>query len=256
VAVVGAIVATLGFSVSAGASTDPTTGPVQVGLYAPNALVPINPVTGQAVNTATTVTPASTSYTTWECNGSGGWVAIASDYNSWAIGECANGWTVSPAKEVTLNNSLWVGGSITGDYNNCGWIDTSGLAFNTGGTSPNNCGGTGRDSSTFIAPGMTWTEDYPNGSESGVPITNTNSCTEYGNFFPWSSSAHAIDPIRTIGPSSGRLGVRYQALNVGEYTGDTYYMVIDQDVGPDGNGNWVFVDGNKCGLELPPPGTY
>jgi len=78
-------------------------------------------------------------------------------------------------------------------------------------------------------------------------------CEEYANYFPWSASAHPVDPIRWT--QRHRLDVRYLALHGDTQTGHPFYLVRDINA-VHGLGNWVFVSGVACGITTGKPGSY
>jgi hypothetical protein len=78
-------------------------------------------------------------------------------------------------------------------------------------------------------------------------------CTEFANFFPWSTRAHPSDPLRMT--RRHMLDVRYQALHGDEWTGTPYYLVRDQQA-HHGSGNWVFISSAECRVSVGSPGTY
>jgi hypothetical protein len=87
-------------------------------------------------------------------------------------------------------------------------------------------------------------------THTGVAVNNKN-CDLYGNFFPWSSNAHAANTLRTVPQSSNRLLIRYEAKNRDVNTGGAYDMVQDTGVSR-GQGNWGFIQ-SGCLTNVPPP---
>jgi hypothetical protein len=119
----------------------------------------------------------------------------------------------------------------------------------------------------FVAGGghAVWTGCYPR-CFGGVPLRYEarcgrggrnwcygRNCTEFANYFPWSTRAHPADPIRKT--QRHMLDVRYLALHGDEWTGTPFYLVRDQDA-RHGAGNWVFVSSAECQVRVGRPGTY
>jgi hypothetical protein len=119
----------------------------------------------------------------------------------------------------------------------------------------------------FVADNGTavWTGCYPR-CFGGVPLRYdprcgrhgrrfcySSNCEEYGNYSPWSPSAHPTDPLRMTGRH--RLDVRYLARFGDVWTNSPFYMVRDGTVGH-GRGDWVFVSGAACHIVTGPIGTY
>lgn len=178
------------------------------------------------------------------------WVTIAGGPSSFAIGNCKQGWVAIEDRLVSGFYGAEIGGEFGG---NCGWLRETEVVLN-GGNGSTGCYYS-RPESEYIASGRIWTHKTSGGEYTGVATENKGNCEEYGNFFPWSSSAHTANPIRSIGPSGGRLLVRYQSAHNDVYTGAAFYMVEDGSIGK-GEGNWVFVNNSECNLQLKAPGEY
>jgi hypothetical protein len=135
------------------------------------------------------------------------------------------------------------------------------------GSASADCFEPGLDTSSFVAQDGTaiWTLCYPRcfggmpmrfdrrcGSH-GRTFCYSHDCQEYANFFPWTPDAHPEGPIRLT--QRHVLDVRYLARYANRVNGHPYYMVRDTGV-YHGTGNWVFVSGNACHVQLGPTGTY
>jgi|SRR5665213_1702626 len=180
------------------------------------------------------------------------YVPIAAWHDNYALGECQSGWTAVIDDSVYLSEhgGWWYGGTFYGGYNGCGWVDY-GITAN-GGTASTGCApGYKTEPGAFIANGgkNVWTHKSGN-SYDGVTVANSANCHEYGQYYPWSSSAHPAYEIRTIGAGS-YLKLRYQAAY--NYGGQSYYMV--RDSAPGAPASWVFVPAS-CFPSIPPPGEY
>jgi hypothetical protein len=141
------------------------------------------------------------------------------------------------------------------------WSDPKGSA------SADCVGVPGLDTATFVAQDGTaiWTLCYPR-CFGGMPLAfdrrcgshgrtfcYSHDCEEYANFYPWSPHAHPDNRIRSTGRHV--LDVRYLARYADAANGHPYYMVRDTGV-LHGTGNWVFISGDACHVELGPMGTY
>jgi len=78
-------------------------------------------------------------------------------------------------------------------------------------------------------------------------------CREFANFYPWMKSAHPTQPLRM---TSGQwLNIRYRARYRDARTHRSFYLVEDT-AAVHGTGNWIFISGSACGIDVGAPGTY
>jgi hypothetical protein len=192
------------------------------------------------------------------------WVSVQAMPNGYVDGNCPLNATLTRT-QVSSDGTFW-GGLVGGSAPFCGWIDGRYVTLTTLLQTPN-CGpGTfSRNDASLISGGGTpnaqiWTHwvntQMADGVTTGAGRTIGNkNCTEYANFYPWSSTAHPADGLRPIAEGPGpRLALRYVAAHPDVNTGYFYDMVHDNFVGA-GDGNWAFVL-DSCITNKPPPGTY
>ena len=149
----------------------------------------------------------------------------------------------------------------------CGWSQYQRDWTSKAATADVGCGSPVINTDQFVAANGTaiWSGCYPR-CFGGVPLRLDRhcgerghtwcygrDCEEYANYFPWSPSAHPVDPIRRT--AGHRLDIRYLARYGDVWTNNPFYLVRDQ-AAHHGSGNWVFVSGAACSVRVGHPGTY
>lgn len=222
-------------------------GHEEVGAYAPGAVTKPDKggkpgdVSAQAVNAST-----------WNC--ALPWVTVQAEPSGYVIGNCQGGgsFLATQSSQRLGNGEQYYGGRVGGGFESCGWIRIDANWIRGGGlTQISDCvpETISKRQESFIRPGQVWTRWIDPYRADGVPVGNKN-CTEYANFYPWSSGAYPVQPLRTPAEDQGYWKLRYTARWNDVNTGSAYDM-IRNEAGP-GNGNWAFVQ-DTCIKNKPNP---
>jgi len=185
------------------------------------------------------VGPPSDASRTSTCGDAVPWTTTASNFNSWAIGNCAAGGSVYRTDLVgPVNGALWDGGHIEGGVGHCGFVDDLFTEYRPAATAPRApC--SYADPSAFQQAGSVC---------SGAPgdgcfMDNRKPCPEYANYKPWAPySDGGSTPtafIRTEPAGSNALLYRYRARY--RTRGGVFFDMVRDRYVPSGYGNWVFV---------------
>lgn len=174
------------------------------------------------------------------------WTPVQATPSGYVIGNCANGWHLHRTwRSAEYLGHYWDGGYIYGDYNGCGWVDWAGDQLVADGSFTACASSASHDLAEYSAG--TNDANCAGGCTDGTSIANPRSCPEYANFRPWSSGQNPVNPIRTIGATSGQLKwryiTRYSAAN-----GTGQYVMARDTVPASGAPNWVFVPRTCLGI--------
>jgi hypothetical protein len=176
------------------------------------------------------------------------WEWIAATPADLVIGNCDDGAHLHRTEydeDVGDPAMNWDGGQIYGDFGgNCGWLHEDSY-ISTGSFTTCDPPSTPRADYVYVAGGVPYIWTSSNGQD-GVQANNPNhACTEYAEFYPWTSSAIEAYPTGYSVPAGGDyLLIRYLALYQSTDSSGYYVMAHDPVVEAahgSGGGDWIFI---------------
>jgi hypothetical protein len=175
------------------------------------------------------------------------WEWIAAEPSGFVIGNCNNGAYLNRTEydeDIGPEGYNWDGGQIYGDFGgNCGWLHAD--SYVTTGSFAN-CYPASTPQADYIyqAGGTYYIWTSTNGMD-GVEANNPEACTEYADYYPWTSSAIEAYPTGHSVPMNGDyILIRYLALYESSDGSGYYVMAHDpvvQSTYGDGGGDWIFI---------------